>query len=61
MANQVVNEKRCSGEETMVFKIDFQKSLGSCGVGFFKSCLKEKRFCSEMDILDLWMLINNYF
>ena len=42
IANEVVEEKKRSGEEGVVFKIDFEKAYDHVDWGFWTMCLKGK-------------------
>ena len=44
IANEVVDEKRRSGEEGVVFKIDFKKAYDHMDWGFLDHVLERKGF-----------------
>ena len=39
ITNEIMDEKRRSGEEGVVFKIDFEKAYNHVSWGFFGSCV----------------------
>ncbi|KAJ9680549.1 hypothetical protein PVL29_019768 [Vitis rotundifolia] len=47
IANEVVDEKRRSGEEGVVFKIDFEKAYDHVDWGFLDHVLQRKRFSQK--------------
>ena len=67
-ANEVMGEKRYSGEEGMVFKVDLKNTsskkkkyfLRSCLSGFFIPCFKKKRLNSRLRhwIKGCWSSVN---
>ena len=47
IANEIVDEKRQSGEEGVVFKIDFEKAYGHVKWDFVDHVLEKKGFSSK--------------
>ena len=47
IANEVVDEKRRSGEEGVVFKIDFEKAYDHVDWGFLDHVLQRKGFSQK--------------
>ena len=47
IANEVVDEKRRSGDEGVVFKIDFEKAYDHVDWSFLKHVLERKGFSSK--------------
>ncbi|RVW89561.1 putative ribonuclease H protein [Vitis vinifera] len=52
IANEVVDEKKRSGEEGVVFKIDFEKAYDHVDWGLFRSCASKEGVQPKMEIVD---------
>ena len=62
IANEVVDEKRCLGEEEVIFKILFEKAYDHVSLlGIFGPCTRVKRVQHKIEILDEGLLVFDKF
>ena len=60
IANEVVDEKRRSGEEGIVFKIDFEKAYDHVDWGFLEQVLERKGFSPKWRSWMRWFILYKF-